>query len=86
MNELNITEATIISRLKRLAKVLYSSSTEKMSSEEFKEMLLVRQLADENRRCREAYKLQKLIEIKKKKLHLKMYPQKLEQVNITKPS
>lgn len=30
MNELNITEATIISRLKkRLAKVLYSSSTEK---------------------------------------------------------
>ena len=37
-----------------------------MSSEEFKEMLLVRQLADENRRCREAYKLQKLIEIKKK--------------------
>ena len=47
-----------------------------MSSEEFKEMLLVRQLADENRRCREAYKLQKLIEIKKKKLHLKMYPQK----------
>ena len=36
MNELNITEATIISRLKRLAKVLYSSSTEKMSSEEFK--------------------------------------------------
>ena len=37
-----------------------------MSSEEFKEMLLVRQLADENRRCREAYKLQKLIEIKRK--------------------
>ena len=48
-----------------------------MSSEKFKEMLLVRQLADENRRCREAYKLQKLIEIKKKKLHLKMYPQKV---------
>ena len=62
MNELNITEATIISRLKKV-KVLYSSSTEKMSSEEFKEMLLVRQLADENRRCR---KPTKLIEIKRK--------------------